>query len=396
MRISILSDDPPVAEAVYRALTDNAQNLTEEPVGPPRGLEAGLQDPAVGAGVILCVYRELNQHALKTLRQLRAVVAPTANLVVVAAEAAQAEILQAFRLGASDFLNCDASLPAELRSLLARLSECGSGSASVGQATLVTPSGSIHDALVTSANLAALAARHGSCALLELHVEWGGAALLLNASPSYSWRDLVTRGPTVEPALFAQALSQSAASVRLLASPTEPCDPRLLAGGVIQQIVRLAKKSFDHVVISTDSLPQFLQAAPAEEIDQVLVVSRLDVLSLCNCKNTVGQVHDYAVGRDNVSAAMVDAGRGAGLEVKDAQRVLAPATVYAVPGDAELVSGSINLGAPFVTEYPDARISRAMRELSAGLNLGEPPGPPRKKRGVTRFAGGIARRLRAV
>jgi pilus assembly protein CpaE len=375
MKAKIITDSPELATRLRQVLgqlpTSEARLDVSEAalntIEPQMLLEAG--------GLLLFGLSQIDAPRLECLRQVRATVGRDATVVVVAKATENQTILSTIRAGATDFLMDDEGLPKELGHLILRTRADGQARASKGQSTLVLPTSSPRDSAWVAANLAAaLAKTSPPCALIDLHLSGGDMAMLYKLMPRHSVIDLMTQEHSLDQIVVEQALAIHESQVRLLAGPITPVEEGVLHSTAVARVIDLVRHSHSQLLVSVESVRHALPLLASGCCEQVLIAMHLDVVSLHRTKQLVDQLLRQGVRREQLQVAGIGLGQSGALSPSDVGRVLQVADVHGVPYDLESLVCSINLGNPFVLEFPKSKSSQALMRLAESMTLakGEP------------------------
>ena len=161
-------------------------------------------------------------------------------------------VLRALRGAVDDYLD-EADLETELMAALGRWRGSLARQEEAGRVIAVlAPSGGSGSSTL-AANLATVLARqHRSAALIDLKLQTGDLAALLDVKPTYTLADLCQNVARMDRTLFERSLVQHASGVRLLAPPRHFDDIARITPDGVHQALNLAKALFPYVVIDLD------------------------------------------------------------------------------------------------------------------------------------------------
>ncbi|HEX5271182.1 MAG TPA: hypothetical protein VFW33_11865, partial [Gemmataceae bacterium] len=218
------------------------------------------------------------ERALGVLADLRAVL--SARILAVGPVEDPRLIRRAYQMGATDFID-EIDLETELAAALGRAQSGESGPTETGHAVVVLgPSGG-SGASTLAANIATVFAKqHKKSLLIDLKLEAGDLAALLDVRPTYTLADLCQNLARLDKAIFERCLVQHESGVHLLAPPRNIADSRCITAEGVRQALALGRNLFPYVVIDLDHSFREEQLATVRQADQVLLVLRLDFTSL--------------------------------------------------------------------------------------------------------------------
>lgn len=232
-------------------------------------------------------------------------------------------------------------------------------------ATFATKGGCGKSFLAT--NLAVLLAeRHpGEVVLVDLDLQAGDAALMLQLAPERSIREAAELGDGLDDQALAGFLT-SAGDLKLLAAPPHPADAEEVTPDTVVRVLGLLRTMFRYVII--DGPPSFTEQmlAAVDLLDTVLVVSSLDVPSIKNLKLSVQTLRELGIPRDRMKLVLNRADSKVGLTIREVEKSLGTTIDISLPSSRE-VPYAVNQGVAIVKARPKAAISKALREASATL-----------------------------
>lgn len=291
-----------------------------------------------------------------------------ARLAVVGPIADARRVLQALRAGADDYID-GTELEDELEALVARLRAEHAGAAENGRViALLAPSGGSGSSTLAANVATVLAKQHGQVALLDLKLEAGDLAALLDLKPKHSLADLCQNASRMDRVLFERTLVRHDSGVHLLASPLALADVRYINAEGIQQALGLARSAFPYVVVDLDHSFRDEQTTVLRQADVILLVIRLDFAALRNAKRALDHLGDLGIDAGRVRLVVNRHGQPKEVPAAKAEEALGIKIAAFVPEDAKAVNRSNNNGVPVVLEAPSAKVSRSITQLAASVN----------------------------
>jgi pilus assembly protein CpaE len=277
-------------------------------------------------------------------------------------------VLQAMRLGASDFID-EADLEGELAAALARAAAAvGKQSEPAKTIVVLGPSGG-SGASTLAVNVATtLAAKHQSALLVDLKLHNGDLAALLDLKPAHNLAELCQESDQFDRAMFERSLAAHSSGVKLLAPPQQFADAALVSAAGVRQALSLGRALFPYVVVDVDNsfTPEQVQAV--QLADEILLVLRLDFTCVRNARRTLEHLERIGVPKERVKVVANRFGQAKEVPAKQAEQVLGVKIVHYVPEDARTVNRANNNGTPVVQESPSAKVSKSLIELAVSVN----------------------------
>ncbi len=277
-------------------------------------------------------------------------------------------VLRALRGAVDDYLD-QADLEAELmtalgrwRATLARHQEAGKVIA------VLAPSGGSGSSTLAVNLATVLAKQHQSSVLLDLKLETGDLAALLDLKPTYTLADLCHNVARMDRTLFERSLTRHESGVHLLGAPRHYDDVAQVTADGVHQALALAKSSFPYVLVDLDHSFRPEQVKILRESDVILLVIRLDFAALRNAHRALEHIERLGVDRDRVRLIVNRYGQPKEVPFSKAEEALGMKIFHYVPDDPKSINRANNNGVPVVLESPRAPVSRSVTKLAAGVN----------------------------
>jgi pilus assembly protein CpaE len=321
---------------------------------------AGAPDLAI---VVLSPHPE---RALGVVRELRRSGPP--HLFAIGPTSDPKLILRTQREGADEYLD-ETDLQNEMQAALARLREqTATARRDARLIAVVSPCGGTGASTLAVNVATALAKRHGTCALLDLRLETGDLAALLDLKPSHTLADLCRNSGQLDWTVVEQTFAPHASGVHLLAAPNTLEDLPAVTPEAVGALLSIVRARFPYVVVDADQAYHPEQAPVICQADFVLLVLRLDFTALHNTRKTIDGLSRLGVDRDRVRLVANRFGQPNEVPAARAEEALGVKLFHYVPEDAKAVNRANNNGSPVVLDAPSAKVSRAVIALADSLN----------------------------
>ncbi|MFA5891309.1 MAG: P-loop NTPase [Actinomycetota bacterium] len=306
------------------------------------------------------------------------ITAPEVSVVLVAERLTPDSLQDALRAGVRDVLPISFT-PAQLmkavahsedvsRQLRTRSTNGHSSEKSDGNkiVTVLSSKGGVGKSFVAS-NLAVLLARRDRpVALLDLDLQFGDLAIMLQLFPTRTICDAARDLDRLDDEALARYLTLHRSNVSLMAAPLEPGLAETVSADAALTIMRMLKKKFAYVIVDTP--PAFtdhvLQAI--DESDILVSVTTLDVPSIKNLKISFQTLGLLGVDPDRVRLVLNRADSKVGLNIREVEKTLGRSVDIRIPSSRD-VPLSVNRGTPLVLEDAKSPISLALSKLAAGI-----------------------------
>jgi pilus assembly protein CpaE len=295
-------------------------------------------------------------------------VAPTARVLAVGPASDPKLVLRALRAGAHDFID-EADLDTEIETALARWRASRPSQEVDGRLiSVLAPSGGSGSSTLAANIAAVLAKEHKRAALIDLKLETGDLAALLDLKPTYTLADFCVNAARMDRTLFERTLTRHPGGVHLLAPPRELADIGLVTLDGVRQAVAMARAMFHYVVVDHDHSFREEQTEVLRKADIVLLVLRLDFSSLRNARRAVDHLERGGVGRDRMRVVVNRYGQPKEVPAAKAEEALGMKIIHYVPDEPKTVNRANNNGVPMVIEAPTAKVSKSVAKLAFSVN----------------------------
>ena len=311
-----------------------------------------------------------NDDALEAARKLNAA-DPSVSVVLATRTDSASLYREAMRAGVDDVVHWQADRD-EVRDVLDRASletrrvrsyeqpDDDTPQAATVLAVFATKGGCGKSFVAT--NLATLLADRypGEVALVDLDLQAGDAALMLQLVPERSLQDAAEYGDGLDDQAL-RGLISKAGNLNVLAAPSHPVHAEEVTPEVVIRVLELLRSMYRYVII--DGPPSFTEQmlAAIDVIDNVVVVSSLDVPSIKNLKLSVQTLKDLGVSRERMKIVLNRADSKVGLGVREVEKSLGTTIDITLPSSRE-VPFAVNQGVAIVNVRPKAPISKALRD----------------------------------
>ncbi|MCR4407825.1 MAG: response regulator [Anaerolineae bacterium] len=210
--------------------------------------------------------------------------------------------------------------------------------------------------------------------LLDLSLQSGHCALLLDLRPQHSLADLAERGPDeIDSALLEGVFVRHNSGVRVLAAPPAPELADTITTTLVDSVLTTLRPQFSYLVIDTPSRFDEVTLTALDRSDVIVLLLSPEIASLkvTTAALNVFQALEYPP-QKTVAVLNWPFARG-GLPQKNIEAALHMPLTAVIPHEPALFVEAINQGVPLVLRRPDAPASLALQQLAYRLSGEQPP-----------------------
>jgi len=212
-------------------------------------------------------------------------------------------------------------------------------------------------------NIAAELASDGSRVLLvDLDLAFGDVGIVLGLMPERSMSDVVPMAGHLDEEGLASVVTHHPCGLDALCAPALPADADRIPGTSITEVLRIAKRMYDYVVVDTP--PAFTEhvLAAFDASDVSILLATLDIPAVKNLRLTLDTLDLLGHPRESWVVVLNRSDTKVGLTAEDVSSALHRAIALQIPNSLA-VSAAINRGVPIVLDEPKHPVSSALKTL---------------------------------
>jgi pilus assembly protein CpaE len=241
-----------------------------------------------------------------------------------------------------------------------------------------------------STNLGAYLAHTGSkVLLLDLDLAFGDVGISLQLLPQRSVMDLVAMGGHLDEQALQSVVTVHDSGLETICAPAEPSDADRIPGTTVAELIRVAKRHYDFVIVDTPPAFTSHVLAAFDASDQLVLIATLDIPAVKNLRLTLDTLDLLGSPREARVVVLNRSDAKVGLRSDDVVIAIKQDIAVMVPNSTN-VPASVNRGVPIVLDEPKHPVSVALRELAdkhlrhggsaAGVGTtNETPAPERRR-----------------
>jgi pilus assembly protein CpaE len=298
----------------------------------------------------------------------RAHLTTSAKFVAIGRGYSGNQVLEIIRSGAHDYLDYERNFDDDLDGLLRRLRDEALARSGRGRLTVVGSASGGAGCSTIATNLAArVAETYRSSVLIDFKPRGGDLATLLDLRPTFTIADLCRDVEFVDQTMFEKSLVAHSSGIRLLASPPFFGPLNVFKVEAVKRVIELALAASRVVVVDYEDLLRAEQVELLHLCDTLVLVLRLDFVSLLRTRKCLLWLEAQGIERDKIQFVANYFGREGDISLAKASSVLDAKIEHVVPLDSKTVGLSLERGTPIVLTNPGAKISKALSQLAHHL-----------------------------
>lgn len=221
---------------------------------------------------------------------------------------------------------------------------------------------------VLTVNLAvALSKKNIKIGVLDGDFQFGDVSLALDLHPTFSIKDVVEVIEDLDDYTLSSYLINHDSGVKVLPAPDRPEYADLITSQVMDKVCDLMLQLNDYVIVDTGVGFQENNLHLVEKADQILVVTNLEMSTLKNTKLMI-ETLDMLGLRDKVQVVINRSTMESVIQATDVPEILGEDNPIYIPNQFQMVSQSLNIGIPFVTNQGKTDLSKAVFKMAEQLS----------------------------
>ncbi|GAB3065661.1 MULTISPECIES: AAA family ATPase [unclassified Phycicoccus] len=279
---------------------------------------------------------------------------------------------QALRSGVREVVTADdltglADAARRSRELTSRVSghtvDSSAGTRSARVVTVFSAKGGVGKTTFAT-NLSTYLASTGSKVLLiDLDLAFGDVGISLQMLPQNSIIDLVSMAGHIDEQAIKSVVTRHESGLDTVSAPSEPSDADRIPGSIVAELIRVAKRHYDYVLLDTPPAFTSHVLAAFDDSDVLVLIATLDIPAVKNLRLTLDTLDLLGNDKDTRLIVLNRSDAKVGLRAEDVVAALKQDIAVMVPNSAA-VPASVNRGVPIILDEPKHPVSVALRDLA--------------------------------
>jgi pilus assembly protein CpaE len=215
-------------------------------------------------------------------------------------------------------------------------------------------------------------------ALVDLDLESGDLAIMLQTVPSWTIHDAAEKGDLDSQALDG-FLEKHSGGVHLLAAPTDPSLAGAVSEEAVRRILHLLRTTYPFVVVDGPSTFTGPMLTALDETDDLVLVGALDVPTIKSTKIALLTLQRLGWSEDRIKLVLNRVEGKVGLQPRDVEKNLGMKVDVSLPTSPD-VPLSVNEGVPLALGRNNGEVVSGLAELASRLTGRAPTGSSKARR----------------
>ncbi len=203
--------------------------------------------------------------------------------------------------------------------------------------------------------------------LVDLDLDFGDTALVLDIIPKYTISDVVDDIRNIDPDVIESYLVSHESGIKVLAANAKPKISEFINSEHVDIILKTLQKSYDYVIV--DMPARFYETInPAfATADNLLLITTPEISTVRNLKASLTTLNDLNYSKSKIKVLLNKADKKLEIKQKDIENTLKMNIFATIEADYKLVPSSLNQGVPFIVKYPKSSVSKDILNLADKL-----------------------------
>ncbi len=235
--------------------------------------------------------------------------------------------------------------------------------------TVFSTKGGVGKSTIATNLAAALNAQGQRVCVVDLDLQGGDVAIMLQLFPTRSLSDLESLRGAIDESGVLTLLTEHRSGLKVLAAPLHLEARDSVSPEQVTTVLEMLKTLFEVVVVDTSPAFDDLALSAFDQSDFLVLVGTLDIPALKNLKMATGTLDLLSMPRDQWRLVLNRADGKVGLTPAEFESTLGLTISCSIPTSRDVLA-SVNRGETLVQAHPNHPVSLAMFELARSVSPG--------------------------
>ncbi|MEW6606592.1 MAG: AAA family ATPase [bacterium] len=206
-------------------------------------------------------------------------------------------------------------------------------------------------------------------ALIDLDLQFGDVAIMLNLSPTKTITGLtkeINELGEIDDELLESYLIKYRDKLAILPAPLTPEEADLVSGEHIEKILKLIRNKYHYTIIDCSRILSESILVALTSADIIILLLTLDIPTIKNAKLSL-EIMEKLGFMPKVKLVLNRANTKMGISMKEVKEALSVPILELIPSNGPVAIPSINEGVPFIIKNPKTNISKSITQLADRL-----------------------------
>jgi pilus assembly protein CpaE len=219
-------------------------------------------------------------------------------------------------------------------------------------------------------NLGVALAQSGSrrAALVDLNLQHGDAASLLNLEPRYSIMDACETDDQVDGDKLQSCMAPHPSGLSILAEPPDPAASEEVSAQQTQSVLQQLMTVYPYVIVD---LPHTFDPRAMVALDMssvILLTTVATIPALRSARKILSVFRELGYSPDKVKLVVNRVSKVDRIETKEITRTLDYETFWSLPNNYMATSDALNAGLPLVTHKRPSNVAKSILEMAEAVS----------------------------
>jgi len=233
--------------------------------------------------------------------------------------------------------------------------------------TFYSPKGGVGVSTIVTNLAQVLHAKGQKVLIIDGSLQFGDIAVLSNHNPTRTIASIAGKEAEMDPEMVKSVIIED--KVHILPAPNEADEGLAISGSAFAQIIQQCR-ALDYEVILVNTSPYVSDPtfSALEAADLIIVVVTQEISSVRATRAFFNLMGNLQLGRGKVRVILNRFTEASSLLPQKIGEILGQKIMLSIPADGATAVRAANLGVPFVVDYKDQPISKAIVNLAAHLD----------------------------
>lgn len=214
-----------------------------------------------------------------------------------------------------------------------------------------------------------LATKNKKVALIDLDLQFGDVAIMLNLTPTKTITGLskeINELGSIDEELLDSYLIKYRDKLAVLSAPLKPEEADLIKGEHIEKILALITNKYHYTIIDCSRILSEPVLVALSNADIIILLLTLDIPTIKNAKLAL-EVMEKLGFSPKVKIIVNRANTKMGITINEVKEALSSQVMELMPSNGRVAIPAVNEGVPFVIKYPKSDISKSIQQIADKL-----------------------------